>query len=97
MGKNTTNDDNDKTVETVQKLLALAQDESNEQEARSAAVKAVRLMKESNLQVVASSELERMQKVVGEARDMVIESKKESRKNMVLGGLLGYAIANAKF
>jgi len=97
MATKNTNDTNEKTVETVQKLLALAQDESNEQEARSAAVKAVRIMKEANLAVVAQSELERMQKVVGEARDMVLESKKESRKNMVLGGLLGYAIANAKW
>jgi hypothetical protein len=93
MAKESTFDDSKKTVETVQKLLALAEDESNAEEARTAAVKAIRLMKEHDLKVVSGAQLDAAEKVVAEARALVAESKRENRQNLFVGGLMGYLLS----
>lgn len=97
MAKDDSSTPNTKTVERVQNLLAKAQDDSaTEEEARTSALLAVRLMRDHDLQVVSGSELEKMQLVVSESREIAAAAKAESRKNMVVGGILGYVLGGGK-
>jgi hypothetical protein len=89
MANNTTPDADSKTVERVQKLLALAQDGDESEEARTAALKAVRLMRETGLVVVHESELNAAKSIAGEARALARQAKEDAGKNLVLGSLLG--------
>jgi Protein of unknown function (DUF2786) len=82
-------------LDKVGKLVALAQSD-NEEEARTAAMQATRLMKEHKLVVVPLSEIERIQKVVGEANALAKKYEGEGQKKMMLGALAGYMLANGK-
>jgi Protein of unknown function (DUF2786) len=82
-------------LEKVGKLVALAQSD-NEEEARTAAMQATRLMKEHKLVVVPLSEIERIQKVVGEANALAKKYEGEGTKKMLLGAMAGYMLANTK-
>lgn len=79
-------------LEKVQKLIRLATSD-NEEEARSAAIQATRLMKEHELVLVPRSEIERIEKVIGEAQSLAASSKQESMQKMMLGALAGYLFA----
>jgi hypothetical protein len=96
MSKKTTADDSKATVETVQKLIALAADESNEEEARNAAMKAVQLMKQNDLHVISGTDLSAAERVINEARAMAKTARADQHKNMAIGGVLGYLIARGK-
>jgi hypothetical protein len=80
-------------IEKVRKLVKLAQSEDNgepTEEARTAAVQAVRLMKEHDLVLLPQDELRRVeQRIEGLQRAM----KEKSQKDMILGGLLGAVLA----
>jgi len=90
MAKAETNKSSLETVETVNKLLALAQDENGEsEEARTSAVKAAQMIKSADLVVVPRAELEAAAKVVEGAEAIKLEAKKERQKGMMLGGILG--------
>ncbi len=77
-------------VETVQKLVALAQsveDGEPTQEARTAAVKAIKLMKENDLVVVAKADMEAAVKAVEGVENMRKRLKKAKQDGMVMGAL----------
>jgi hypothetical protein len=82
-------------VERVQNLCRLAQNE-NENEARSAAMQAVRLMNEHELAFVPKAQLEHAMKAIQGAQELAKQAKAESTKNMLLGGLIG-AFVGKKF
>jgi hypothetical protein len=96
MSTKASSDSNAKTVEDVQKLLALAQGGSNEDESRNAALKAVQLMQKHDLRVIPASELQRVEGIAKEAREMVANVKAENRTNMIIGGLIGAALSRGK-
>lgn len=77
-------------VEKVQNLgkLALSKDEGGQptEEARTAAVKVIELMKENELVVVPRSEIKRMIEGAAELET----ARQEKQKNLVLGIALGY-------
>jgi hypothetical protein len=82
-------------VERVQNLCRLAQNE-NENEARNAAMQAVRLMNEHDLAFVPKADLEKAMKAISGAQELAKQAKAESTKNMLLGGLIG-AFVGKKF
>lgn len=86
-------------VETVQKLVALAQSTENgesTQEARNAAVKAIKLMQENDLVVVAKADMEAAAKAVEGVENLRKRVKKAKQDGMVLGAL-GALIFKGKF
>jgi hypothetical protein len=85
MAKSTT-----EAVQKVRDLVTLAQSGDNETpEARTAAVQAVRMMKEYDLVVVPQDEIRRVeQRIDGLQRAL----KERGNKDMILGGLLGAAL-----
>jgi hypothetical protein len=75
-------------VEKVQKLVALAQSQEKgeaTEEARSAAVQVVRLMKENDLVIVPKADLEAAHKAVEGAQLLRKEVKKAKRDGLVMG------------
>jgi hypothetical protein len=79
-------------LEKVQKLVRLAASD-NEEEARTAAMQATRLMKEHELVLVPRSEIERIEKVIGDARELATTSKGEATQKMMIGALAGFFFA----
>jgi hypothetical protein len=79
-------------LQTVQKLVKLAQSE-NEEEARTAALTATRLMQEHRLVLVPQDELERVNRVIGEARELAEKYKGDKTQNMLVGALCGFMAA----
>jgi len=82
-------------LEKVGKLVALAQSD-NEEEARTAAMQATRLMKEHKLVVVPLAEIERIKVMVGEANALAKKYEGEGTRKMMLGALAGYMLAGNK-
>jgi hypothetical protein len=89
-----------KTVETVQHLIALAQDEATtEEEARSAALKAIQLMKTYNLSVIGGSAsdiestLKSAKEAVETARQQVAHERQQSTQKMMLGAVGGFLLS----
>lgn len=81
------------TLETVNKLLALAQDgEGDSEEARTSAVKAAQMMKDADLVVIPRAELEAAAKAVEGVRSLQVLAKQERSKGMMLGGILGLVL-----
>lgn len=102
MPTNTTPEQSRKTVETVQHLIALAQDEATtEEEARSAALRAVRLMKENSLSVIGgdAGEIERTlqgaKEAIETARKQVAHEKAQNQQKMILGAVGGFLLSKA--
>jgi hypothetical protein len=88
-----------KTVETVQHLIALAQDEgTTDEEARTAALRAVRLMKENSLSVIGGDAsaieeaLSGAQKAVETARAEVAAERQQGKQKMILGAVAGFVL-----
>lgn len=84
-----------KVVEKVQKLCALAGSD-NEEEASTAALQAVRMMKEHKLSLIATEDLERAQKVIAGAQELQKRAEANATKKMALGALAGYLFAGGK-
>jgi hypothetical protein len=82
-------------LEKVGKLVALAQSD-NEEEARTAAMQATRLMREHKLVVVPLAEIERIKVMVGEANALAKKYEGEGTRKMMLGALAGYMLAGNK-
>ena len=80
----------------MQKLIGLAEDESNEHEARTAAVKAIQLMRENDLHVVSGEALKTLEKAVADAQAIAAVAKDEKRKSMLIGAGLGYLLGGGK-
>lgn len=79
-------------VSKVTKLVALAQSD-NEEEARTAAMQAVRLMNEHKLTCVPQAELDSAMKFVEGARELARQTKEEGQKKMMIGAALGFLAA----
>jgi hypothetical protein len=75
-------------IDRVQKLVNLAQsveDGEPTEEARTAAIQAVRLMNEHQLTVVPQVELENVQKVIAGAQAAMRKASSERTKNIAIG------------
>jgi hypothetical protein len=96
MGKQTSDKADAETVETVQKLIELALDDANEEESRTAAVKAVQMMKKHDLHIISGEDMRKAETLIGEARDLAKASKDDNRKNMLIGAALGYFFGGGK-
>jgi|SRR5579872_2511097 len=81
-----------KVLERVQHLVQLAVQNTEEQEARSAAMQAAQLMTEHDLVCVPRSQLEAAQKVVSGAQQLVKKAKQEKWTNMGIGLILGQVL-----
>jgi Protein of unknown function (DUF2786) len=82
-------------LDRVGKLVALAQSD-NEEEARSAAVQATRLMKDHRLVLVPQSEIDRIKTVIGEAQALAQKHESSATQKMMLGALAGFLVGNGK-
>jgi hypothetical protein len=76
-------------LEKVGKLIKLAQSD-NEEEARTAAMTATRLMQEHKLVVVPIDELERVQKLIGESQALAKRITDEGNNKLLMGLALGF-------
>ncbi len=76
-------------TEQLQKLVALAQQE-NQNEARNAAIAAVRLMAKHEIVVMPRAEFEKVTALMEAAKKARARAKSERTKNMVVGALLGH-------
>lgn len=80
-----------KTLQKAQKLVALA-NSAEEEEARTAAVQLARLMKEEELVLVPKSEIDRVNKVLGDATALAKQQQGEGMKKMMVGAVVGALI-----
>ena len=80
-----------KTLQKAQKLVALA-NSAEEEEARTAAVQLARLMKEEELVLVPKSEIDRVNKVIGDATALAKQQQSEGMKKMMVGAVVGALI-----
>lgn len=79
-------------LKKVGALIKLAQSD-NEEEARTAAMQATRLMAENKLVLVPQSEIDRIQKSIGEMKMMQAKSESEAQQKMLIGALLGWVVS----
>lgn len=82
----------EEVIGKVNKLISLAQSD-NEDEARNAALQAVRLMSEHKLSLVPKDDLDRAMKFVEGAREMARVAKEEGLKKLALGAVMGALLA----
>lgn len=82
----------DAILKRVGDLVKLAQSD-NEEEARNAAMQATRLMKEHQLVLVPQSELERVQKVIGDVRALAAKHEADGQQKLIMGTLLGFVVS----
>jgi hypothetical protein len=83
-----------KTVDRVQDLVRLAADEAtSDNEARTAALTAVRLMQEEGLTVVSAADLEDVRHRIGQARLKLKKAEDKANQKMMLGALGGIVAA----
>ena len=91
--------DVEKTIETVQKLVALGVTEDGgepTEEARTAAVQAVRLIHDNALVCVPKADMDRALKMVEGSKELARRAKAEGQKNMLLGAALGFVLGGKK-
>lgn len=81
-----------KVLEKVHNLVKLAASGDNE-EARTAAVQATRLMKEHELVLVPKSEIDRVQKMIDGAQALAREHKADTSQKMLLAGIAGVLLS----
>lgn len=84
--------------EKFQKLATLALDDTNEEESRNAAVKAIEMLEgeDPELVVLPRAEVEQLKKGIEGARDIVSKTKAAKREGMMVGALLGLGLAKTK-
>lgn len=81
-----------KVLQKVGDLVRLA-NSADEEEARTAAIQATKLMKEHELMLVPRSELERIKTMVSGANALAKQYKDEAQQKMLIGALAGLAAA----
>jgi len=86
----------DDVLKRVGDLIALTNN-PNEEEARTAAVKATALMREHRLVLVPESEIERVKTVIGEAQALAAKHQQEGNQRMMLAGLAGFFLGGKGF
>lgn len=79
-------------LKKVQDLIKLSQSD-NEDEARTAAMQATRLMAQHQLVLVPQSELDRVNGAIKDMQAQMQSAKDESTKRMLIGAVLGFAAA----
>ncbi|MDE3097027.1 MAG: DUF2786 domain-containing protein [Chloroflexota bacterium] len=72
----------------VSSLVRLAQSD-NEEEARTAAMQATRMMKEYRLVLIPEAEIERVKTVVGEAQALAKQHEAAGTQKMMIGAVVG--------
>jgi hypothetical protein len=82
-------------MQKVSKLLALAND-GDDEENRTAAIKAVSLMKQYNLVLVPKERIEEVRKMVGDAQALAKKYEGEKKQGMMLGALAGFMMGKGK-
>lgn len=86
-----------KALRKVTDLVRLAHDNSNEDEARSAALTAVKLMAEHRLCVIPESEVERLRRLITNMQESRKVSGEEKLKQLGLGFVAGMMLSKGKF
>lgn len=84
-------------LEKVSKLVELAHENENTDEARNAALIAVNLMHEHQLCVIPRAEIERLKKHIEGTNALARDAKEQRMQNMLLGGALGMMLAKSGF
>ncbi len=79
-------------LEKVGKLIRLSQSD-NEEEARTAAMTATRLMSEHKLVCVPLAEIERVQKLIEGAQTLAKTAAAEGQQKMMLGAAIGFMLS----
>jgi hypothetical protein len=79
-------------LDRVGALISLAQSNPDDEEARTAAMQATRMMKEHELVLVPKSEIERVKRVIGEAQTLARQTTEGANQKMLLGALAGFFI-----
>lgn len=79
-----------KTLDKLGALVRLANDKPEDsEEARTAAMTVVHMMKEHELVIIPRAELERIKTVVGAANALAKRHQEEAQSKMVMAGLAG--------
>lgn len=84
-----------KIIEKVTKLVTLAQS-AGEEEARTAAMQAVKLMHEHKLTPIPQEDLERAMKFVEGAKELANKNSSQKKKDMAIGAAIGFFLAGGK-
>ena len=84
-------EDNQLVLKRVTALIQRAQSPTDEddEEARSAAMQAARMLKEHQLVVVPKTEIERVEAAIRHAHDIAKKSKDEAQQKLIMGVLGG--------
>jgi hypothetical protein len=82
--------DDKKLLDTVTKLIRLANDkDEGSEEARTAAMTVTKMVKENDLVIIPRAELERIKVVIGQANALARRSKEEAQQKMLMAGIAG--------
>ncbi len=82
--------DDKKVLDTVTKLIRLANDkEEDSEEARTAAMQVTKMVKDNDLVLIPRAELERIKVVIGQANALAKRHKDEAQQKMMLAGIAG--------
>lgn len=82
--------DDKKLLDTVGKLIRLANDkDEGSEEARTAAMTVTKMVKENDLVIIPRSELERIKTVISGAHALAKRHKDEAQKQMLMAGIAG--------
>lgn len=95
MGTDSTTNRAADVLEKVAKLIALTENDS-EEEARTSALTAARLIRENDLTVVSKSDLEEIKKATEDAKRALARAERAEKKgqqNMIIGALAGAFLA----
>lgn len=85
-----------KALRKVTDLVRLAHDNSNEDEARTAALTAVKLMAEHKLCVIPETEVERLRRLITDMQEARKVSGEEKMKQLGLGFVAGMMLSKSK-
>lgn len=84
--------DSNDVLKKVGALIKLAQSD-NEEEARTAAMTATKMMAEHKLVLVPQAEIDRIQTTIGEMRKASAKFESEGQQKMLIGALLGFVVS----
>ena len=83
-----------KVLEKVRKLVLLANDGGEDsEESRTAAVQVTKLMKEHELVLIPKAEIDRVQKLIGDAQALARTQKADATQKMLIGGIAGLLLS----
>jgi hypothetical protein len=79
------------TVTKIERLMDLALDKAaTPEEARTAAVTAISLLRENKLALVTPADLDRAKKAIDGATAIAARAKKQAQEKLMLGAFLGF-------